>query len=55
MNCNLLEYRKGLIKKYGQEVVDFLEGPQPTVKITVDFYKQVEIKYKAKVKELESI
>lgn len=59
-NCNIqqsgnrTEYRKGLIEKYGQEVVDFLEGPQPTIDITVDWYREIEKTYKAKCKEMES-
>lgn len=51
---NRVAYRESLIKKFGQETVDFLEGPQPVIKITVDFYKAIEIKYKAKCKELEA-
>ncbi len=50
---NRTEYRKGILNKYGQEVVDFLEGPQPTIKITVQFYKDIEDKYKLKIKELK--
>lgn len=54
LSGNIKGYREGLIRKYGQEVVNFLEGPQPTIKITVDFYKEIEEKYKLKIKELES-
>lgn len=50
---NIVGYRKGLIERYGQEVVDFLEGPQPAIKITVDWYKSIEEAYKAKCKRLE--
>jgi len=59
VNCNQhksgnrVEYKEGLIKKYGQSTVDFLEGPQPLIKITAQFYKEVEEKYKKKYKELE--
>ena len=58
-NCNIQQsgnrtnYRKGLIKKYGLEEVEKLEGPQPIINITVDWYKSIEEKYKAKCKELE--
>ena len=46
-------YREGLIKRYGQELVDFLEGPHEPVKRTAADYKKIEDHYKAKVKELE--
>lgn len=46
-------YRLGLIKKYGGQVVDELEGPQPTIKISAAWYRSIEEKYKAKCKELE--
>lgn len=51
-NCNIqqsgnrTEYRKGLIKKYGEAVVARLEGPQPTVKMRAEDYKAIEDKYK---------
>ena len=45
-------YREGILKRYGQECLDYLEGPQPIIKITVDFYRGIEIEYKAKCKEL---
>lgn len=51
---NRVKYRESLITKFGQETVDFLEGPQPTIKITVDFYKAIEEKYKLKCKEMEN-
>lgn len=54
--CNLFrsgalaEYRVGLEQKIGAEAVAFLEGPQPTIKITATWYKSIEDKYKAKCK-----
>ncbi|MFZ9066235.1 MAG: recombination protein NinG [bacterium] len=53
LSGNRGEYRKRLIEKVGQQVVDFLEGPQPVIKITAEWYKSIEEKYKAKCKELE--
>lgn len=47
LSGNLIEYRKGLLQKYGEKVVEFLEGPQPLINITVEFFKEVEMKYKA--------
>ena len=35
------------MQKYGEKVVEFLEGPQPLIDINVAFYKEIEMKYKA--------
>lgn len=51
---NRVNYRLFLIREYGQEEVDRLEGPQPTINITVDWYREIEETYKAKCKELEA-
>lgn len=59
-NCNVhksgnhVEYRKGLIKKYGQAEVARLEGPQPTVKRRAEDYLAIEKLYKEKCAELEN-
>jgi len=50
---NRTEYRKGLIRKYGEQVVDSLEGPQPKVKTSVEYYRNIERLYKQKIAELE--
>lgn len=55
LSGNVRLYRAALVAKLGEQAVLFLEGPQPTIKITVDFYKQIEIKYKAKCKTLEDL
>ncbi len=49
---NRIPYRAGLIEKYGQEVVDFLDGDQPIVKPTAAWYKSIEETYKQKCKDL---
>lgn len=49
---NLLEYRINLIKKIGQDRVDWLEGPHQPAKWTIDQLKQIKAEYKAKLKEL---
>ena len=54
LSGNLREYRVGLIIKIGQEDVEILEGPQPTIKITVGWYQEIEDKYKAKCKDIEN-
>lgn len=54
LSGNRSEYRRGLVQKLGQEVVDFLEGPQPPIKITAGWYKSIEETYKRKCHEIES-
>lgn len=49
---NRIPYRAGLVEKYGQAVVDFLDGEQPIIKPSVEWYRSVEEKYKAKCKDL---
>ena len=50
---NRTEYRKGLVRKYGESVVGRIEGPHEKIKASVDYYRAIELKYKQKVKELE--
>ena len=47
-------YREGLIRKIGLDQVLDLEGPQPIIKITADFYRAVEIEFADKIKVLRS-
>lgn len=54
LSGNLREYRPRLAEKVGESAVRFLEGPQPTIKITAQWYKSIEDKYKAKCKQLEA-
>lgn len=54
LSGNVRLYRAALVTKLGEQAVLFLEGPQPIIKITVEWYKQIEDKYKAKCKELEN-
>lgn len=51
---NLVEYRQGLIKKIGEEEVERLETTKGTIKRTAQDYKDIEVKYKAKLKEITS-
>lgn len=56
---NIVEYRKGLRERFGekrgQEILDYLEGPQPTINITPEWYKSIEDEYKEKCKKLEIV
>lgn len=49
---NLLEYRINLIKRIGQDAVDWLEGPHEPKKYTVDDLKAIEKEYKEKLRTL---
>lgn len=50
---NLIEYRKGLIKKYGLEVVEWLEGPHESKKLSIPEIKEKITYYKKKIKEFK--
>jgi hypothetical protein len=47
---NSAPYAKAIAAMYGQEVLDFLDGPQPKIKITASFYQSVEDEYKEKIR-----
>jgi hypothetical protein len=53
LSGNVNGYTQGLIERFDQSIVDYLRGPQPMIKITVEFYQAIEHKYKAKCKDLE--
>lgn len=48
-------YRENLIIKIGLERVEWLEGPHPIPNWTIDDLKQIEIKYKKKLKMLKML
>lgn len=50
---NLTEYRPRLIAKVGIEVVEWLEGPQPTKKWPIEELREIEAHYKEKLKALK--
>ena len=58
-NCNLEQsgniaaYRVSLIKKIGQEGMDYLEGPHEPKNYTIDDLKQIRAKYAKLSRELE--
>lgn len=51
---NIAEYRPRLIAKIGIETVEWLEGPHPSARFTVDDCRRIEAEFKAKRKELLS-
>ena len=48
-----VRYRKGLLAKYGETVVDRLENTSGTIKRTAADYKAIEVKYRDKRIQLE--
>lgn len=50
---NLIEYRKGLVKKYGVEVVEWLEGPHDPVKLSIPEIKEKIEYYRGKIREMK--
>jgi len=52
---NIIKYRKGLLKRYGEEAVDILEALQDTTRqIKEPEYKELIAYYKEKVKYLKN-
>lgn len=52
LSGNLINYRKGLLIRIGQEKLDWLEGPQQPLKLTIPEIQALIAEYKAKVKAL---
>lgn len=51
---NIIEYRKGLINKYGIETVEWLEGPHEANKLSIPEIKEKIFEYKEKIKQLQN-
>ena len=52
LSGNQIEYRKGLIARYGVDYVEWLEGPHEPKKYTIEEYKAIKTEYARKTKEL---
>lgn len=55
LSGNLIEYRKGLISKIGQDRVEWLEGPHEPVKYGIDDIKRTTAHYRAAVKQAAKV
>jgi Bacteriophage Lambda NinG protein len=53
LSGNILEYRLGLIARYGQSYVDELEGYHAPRKYSIDDLRAIRDEYRAKCRELE--
>lgn len=51
LSGNITDYRINLIKKIGLEKVEWIEGPHEPKKYTCTELKEIELKYKEKIKE----
>ncbi len=53
LSGNLVNYRLSLLQLIGPEKVDWLEGPHPACKHTVEKIKTIKADYRAKIRELK--
>lgn len=53
LSGNISNYRINLIEKIGADKVEWIEGPHEIIKYTCEDLKAIELKYKAKIKQLE--
>lgn len=53
LSGNLVNYRLSLMQLIGPEKVDWLEGPHPVCKHTVEEIKTIKAEYRAKTRELK--
>lgn len=54
LSGNQIEYRKGLIARYGLLYVEWLEGPHEAKKYTIEDLKAIKAEYVQKLKALKS-
>lgn len=52
LSGNIVEYRLELIRRIGQERVDWIEGPHEAKRYTIDDLKAIKAEYRAKIKAL---
>lgn len=45
-------FRAGMVERWGQAIVDELEGPQPILKLTPDDYRSIRDEFRAKTRAL---
>ena len=55
LSGNISNYRPALIDKIGQKSVDWIEGPHEPKKYTCAELKEIELKYKNKLKKLKGL
>lgn len=55
LSGNIVNYRNALVKRIGQDKVDWIEGPHQAKKYSIDEIKEITKEYKAKLKELKEL
>lgn len=53
LSGNIVEYRLGLIRRIGQELVDWIEGPHEAQRYTIEDLQAIKAEYRAKIKALK--
>ncbi len=53
LSGNIVEYRLELIRRIGQEQVDWIEGPHEAKRYTIHDLKAIKAEYRAKIKQLK--
>ncbi|HBK47929.1 MAG TPA: hypothetical protein DDZ74_00895 [Pseudomonas sp.] len=53
LSGNIVEYRLGLIRRIGQELVDWIEGPHEAKRYTIEELQAIKAEYRAKFKALK--
>ena len=52
LSGNIVSYRQGLLKKIGQDKLDWIEGPHPLLKLSIDDYEAIKKKYRKKLRDM---
>ena len=55
LSGNLVNYRLSLLQRIGAEKLDWLEGPHPARKYTIEEIKAIKADYREKIKELKRV
>lgn len=50
---NVVEYRINLVKKIGQQAVEWLEGPHEPKRYTIENLKEINVEYRNKLREIK--
>lgn len=53
LSGNIVEYRLELIRRIGQEQVDWIEGPHEAKRYTIEDLKAIKVRYRALIRELK--
>nr|WP_283950177.1 recombination protein NinG [Pseudomonas piscis] len=53
LSGNLVNYRASLLQRIGAEKLEWLEGPHPARKYTIEEIKAIKAEYREKIKELK--